>query len=121
MLYRILCYWSAETPECRKGQVIYGRAGAGAEYGLGPTNVCPPDFLVRAVIMESDEPILAHIAECKHCTNIYMGALRSDWHAKHRRSTAFTETASRSANWFAKLGALIQGTRHVPTGLLQHR
>ena len=81
---------------------------------LNSAEGCPPDFLVRAAVLKTDEPILSHIAECRHCTNIYMGALGSEWHPKHRRSNAPSETPSRSANWFAKLGAPTQETLHMP-------
>jgi hypothetical protein len=49
-----------------------------------PADGCPPDFLVRAAVLETDEPVLSHIARCGHCMNIYMGALGNDWHHGHR-------------------------------------
>lgn len=49
---------------------------------------CPPDFLVRGAVLNTDELILSHIAKCRRCSGIYMAALGSDWHPKHRRLEA---------------------------------
>jgi hypothetical protein len=49
-----------------------------------PAEGCPPDFLVRAAVLQTDEPVLAHVAGCPHCMNIYMGALGGHGHQAHR-------------------------------------
>jgi hypothetical protein len=43
------------------------------------TETCPPDFLVRAAVLEADEPVLFHVARCGRCMNTYMGALGGEW------------------------------------------
>ena len=40
---------------------------------------CPPDFLVRGAVLEADDPIRGHVAQCPRCMNIFMSARGSGW------------------------------------------
>ena len=70
---------------------------------LNPVEGCPPDLLLRAAVLSMDEPILAHIGNCRHCTDIYMAALGSGWRPRYRRPDAPSVTLSGLRNWFPRL------------------
>ena len=40
---------------------------------------CPPDVLLRAAVLETDEAVLSHVVRCGRCMNLYLGALGRDW------------------------------------------
>jgi len=40
---------------------------------------CPPDILLRAAVLQTDDAVLSHVVRCGRCMNLYLGALGKDW------------------------------------------
>lgn len=76
--------------------------------GLDPAGQCPPDFLVRAAVLEPNESILSHVAECQRCTGTYLNAMGAYCSDAPRPRT------DRTANWIAKLEGSIQSALPHP-------
>jgi ribosomal protein L37E len=76
------------------------------DYGLEQS--CPPQFLVRAAVLEPDETILSHVAQCRRCGDAFLSAMGANC------LDAGPPRTRRTTDWIARLAGSVRSALQVP-------